>query len=154
MSDRRSAAAFAIAVNLVHASCVDVMDDEESTLDEATIRRFLETGYPKLVAGLAMVSGSRPLAEDAVQEAMARAWERSSRGETIERPEAWVTTVALNLIRSRFRRARAEHRARDRLVPRAAMSPSGDLVDLQRALRALPRRYNVPVRGPVLRLGE
>ena len=39
-------------------------------------------------------------AEDSVQEALARAWERLDRGDGIDRLAAWVTTVALNLARS------------------------------------------------------
>lgn len=69
-------------------------------LDEGTIREFLRTTYPRLVAAVGLISGSRPAAEDAVQEALARAWERSERGEHIESLQAWVTTVAMNLARS------------------------------------------------------
>lgn len=48
--------------------------------DEIAIREFLYTGYPRLVAAAALASGSRPAAEDAVQEALLRAWERSEKG--------------------------------------------------------------------------
>jgi len=92
------------------------------------------------VAGVALVCGSRVAAEDAVQEALARAWERSERGETISSLAAWVTTVALNNTRSGFRRARAERRARDRLRTDTRAPVPEDLVDLSRALASLPRR--------------
>src|SRR5438876_4446338 len=84
-------------------------------LDEATLREFVRTEYPPLVGAVALVSGSKAAAEDAVQEALARAWERSSRGQSIENLAAWVTTVSLNLARSGLRRIRAERRARARL---------------------------------------
>ena len=84
--------------------------------DDETIRTFLATDYPRLVAALSLTSGSRPAAEDAVQEALARAWERSERGERIEALRAWVMTVSLNLIRSGWRRTFAERRARSRLT--------------------------------------
>ena len=84
--------------------------------------------------------GSRAAAEDAAQEALARWWERSSRGQTIEVPEAWMTTVAYNLARSRFRRVRAERRASERLNPREAPEPAADVLDLRRALARLPKR--------------
>jgi RNA polymerase sigma-70 factor, ECF subfamily len=85
-----------------------------------------------------LVSGSRAAAEDAVQEALARAWERDERGHRIESLEAWVTRVATNLARSRWRRLRVERRhASERTSP---AEPSGELVDLRRALDALPRR--------------
>src|SRR2546423_14934826 len=82
--------------------------------------------------------GSRAAAEDAVQEALARAWERDERGHRIDSLEAWVTKVATNLARSRWRRLRVERRhTSERSVPE---EPSGELVDLRRALARLPRR--------------
>ena len=96
-----------------------------------------------MVAGVALACGSYAVAEDAVQEAVARAWERSERGERIASPKAWVTTVAMNLARSYFRRVLAERRARGRLADRVASTAPLDgsaRVDLERALAALPRR--------------
>src|SRR2546423_14320253 len=82
--------------------------------------------------------GSRAAAEDAVQEALARAWERDERGHRIDSLEAWVTKVATNLARSRWRRIRVERRhVSERATP---SEPSGELVDLRRALELLPRR--------------
>lgn len=109
------------------------------------IREFLSADYPRVVAAMALVSGSRPAAEDAVQEALARAWERSQRGERIENVRAWVTAVALNLVRSRFRRLAAERRAAERLGARLALAgpaTSGPeaAIDVGRALAGLPRR--------------
>jgi RNA polymerase sigma-70 factor, ECF subfamily len=89
---------------------------------------------------VALASGSLAAAEDAVCEALARAWERSERGERIETVGAWVTTVAMNLARSRWRRVLAERRARARLDrPREAPDPDAS-IDLRRALASLPRR--------------
>src|SRR5204863_7296044 len=88
-------------------------------LDEQAIRSFLATDYPRLVAGVALMCGSRAAAEDAVQEALARAWERTERGERIESLRAWVTKVAINLVRSGFRRRMAERRAGERMAARA-----------------------------------
>lgn len=110
-------------------------------IDEVAIREFLHSVYPRLVGGLTLVAGSRAAAEDAVQEAMARAWERSERGADIASLPAWVTTVSLNLARSRRRRVAAERRARARLG--ALPSPSDrpdDRMDITQALAALPRR--------------
>lgn len=116
-------------------------------IDDAAINDFLHTAYPRLVAAVALVCSSRPAAEDAVQEALIRAWERSEKGEEIEHLNAWVTTVALNLVRSGLRRVIAERKARSRL---AAMShegagPSGDRIDVERALATLPRRQREAV---------
>jgi RNA polymerase sigma-70 factor, ECF subfamily len=111
-------------------------------VDENEIRRFLAEDYARLVNGLALLCGSLPAAEDAVQEALARAWERAERGRRPESTKAWVTTVARNLLRDRFRRMRAERRAHERLPQPAAEGPAGaeTRMDLARALAALPRR--------------
>jgi RNA polymerase sigma-70 factor, ECF subfamily len=109
-------------------------------LSDADIREFLVTGYPRLVAGLALAAGSRAAAEDAVQEAVARAWERSQRGEPIDSLPAWVTRVAVNLTHSRWRRARVEARGRERLGTPPAAADADDRMDVERALAALPRR--------------
>lgn len=111
-------------------------------LDDTAIREFLVTTYPRLVAGVALVAGSRAAAEDAVQEALSRAWERSERGERIESLPAWVTRVAMNVSKSRLRRVRAEARARERVAGSAARPAPGadERIDVERALAALPRR--------------
>jgi RNA polymerase sigma-70 factor, ECF subfamily len=110
-------------------------------VDEVALREFLHTSYPRLVAAVALVCGSRPAAEDAVQEALLRAWERSEKGEEIDSLEGWVTKVALNLARSGLRRMRSERRARTRLAGSAVGEPpTADRIDVDRALAALPRR--------------
>lgn len=118
-------------------------------VDEIALQEFLHTDYPRLVAAIALASESRPAAEDAVQEALLRAWERSEKGEEIESLTAWVTTVALNLSRSGLRRLRSERRAKARLrVSAWSEDPAlgaGRSVDLERALAALPRRQREAV---------
>jgi RNA polymerase sigma-70 factor, ECF subfamily len=115
--------------------------DNTGRLDEQELRRFIGQRYPGVVAAVALVTGSRPAAEDAVQEALVRAWERSERGEVIEHLAAWVTTVALNLARSGLRRIVAEQKARLRLGPPASPAvPDVDGVAVRQALEKLPRR--------------
>ena len=112
-------------------------------LDEAEIRAYLSSEYPRLVAGLALVLGGRAAAEDAVQEALVRAWERSRRGETINSLPDWVAVVAMNLLRSRLRRIRTELRATERLAARDqhhGTPQSEERLDLVRSLASLPRR--------------
>lgn len=88
--------------------------------------------------------GSRAAAEDAVQEALARAWERSLRGEEIRELGAWVRTVAINLSRSATRRRLAERRAGERLragrLGGLAPEPSAERIDVLDAIAGLPRR--------------
>ncbi len=118
-------------------------------VDEIALQEFLHTRYPRLVAAVALASGSRAAAEDAVQEAMLRAWERSERGEEIESLNAWVTTVAMNLSRSGLRRLRSERRAKARLRARGwtedPAAAAGRAIDVNRALSTLPRRQREAV---------
>ena len=118
-------------------------------LDEVIIREFLQTAYPRLVAAVALVGGSRAAAEDAVQEGLLRAWERSERGEQIESLPAWVATVALNHVRSGLRRLRSERRARTRLrtsgIEEDGQAPTAIRIDIERALAGLPRRQREAV---------
>jgi RNA polymerase sigma factor (sigma-70 family) len=123
-------------------------------LPQDGISEFLQSDYPRLVAGLTLVAGSRVAAEDAVQEGLARAWERSMRGEQIESLRGFVAVVATNLLRSRFRRLLVEQRTRQRLgerldgartLPAAHLSTADLRVDLARALKLLPRRQREAV---------
>ena len=114
-------------------------------VDEGAIREFLHTSYPRLVAAVALACGSRPAAEDAVQEALLRAWERSEKGQELDSLEAWVTTVALNLSRSGLRRLRSERRARARLAAPRGIEPDVQRLDVERALSTLPRRQREAV---------
>jgi RNA polymerase sigma-70 factor (ECF subfamily) len=132
--------------------------------DTDAVEQLARAEYARLVRAVALSCGSTPTAEDAVQEALARAWERARRGESFDHLAGWVVTVALNLTRSRFRRTRREVP----LAERADTSVEHDasLVDLADAVRALPRRqrevvvlhyylgYEVRVIASLLRVSE
>ena len=106
-------------------------------MDEALLR----TLTPTVIGILVRRGADFATAEDAVQEALIRAWERSDKGEEIDSLEGWVTTVALNLARSGLRRLRSERRARARLEASMVGEPAtADRLDVDRALAALPRR--------------
>jgi RNA polymerase sigma factor (sigma-70 family) len=94
------------------------------------------------VNAVALACGSYPLAEDAVQEALVRAWIRSERGERPGSLSAWVAAVALNHARSGWRRAMVDRRAQRRLGERTGTipAPTEDHVEVARALAGLPRR--------------
>jgi RNA polymerase sigma-70 factor (ECF subfamily) len=112
-------------------------------LDEAAIRAFVTSDYPRIVTALSVMCGSRVVAEDAVQQALAKAWERAERGERIDHLAAWVTVAARNLVRSWFRRVRVERRARaalrDQPVSRESTATSDEHVDVERALAGLTK---------------
>jgi RNA polymerase sigma factor (sigma-70 family) len=102
------------------------MDDER--IDDR-IERFVDGDYGRVVGAVALVCGDRARAEDAVQEALAKAWLSRS---TIQSLTPWVTRVALNEVRSRFRRLGAERRAYDRLT--AQVVDGGSVADDPEAL--------------------
>jgi RNA polymerase sigma-70 factor (ECF subfamily) len=107
---------------------------------------FYEVDYSRLVASLTLVTGDPDYARDAVDEAIARAYERLKRGRSIDELGAWVRVVAINFARGRFRKSRTEARARARLVTLAETAEwagarvSGVAIDVQRVLMTLPRR--------------
>jgi len=110
-------------------------------VDENELAAFLRDGYERLVGAVALVAGDTATAEDAVQEALARAWERAQRGEPIEALDRWVAAVAMNLSRSRLRHLRVERRNRHRVIGAQTMdAPSADAVDVLEALRHIPAR--------------
>ena len=67
---------------------------------------FYASNYARFVVQLYAVTGNLPDAEDAVQEAFARASVHWGRVRAYELPEAWVRRVALNVAFTGLRRAR------------------------------------------------
>lgn len=89
---------------------------------DAEIEECIRTEYARLVAVVSVTTRSEAQAEDSVQEAFARAWERSRRGHEFDHLAGWVLTVALNHARSGHRRRQSEQRALARL-PRSTAPP-------------------------------
>jgi RNA polymerase sigma-70 factor (ECF subfamily) len=109
-------------------------------VDQGDLEAFIRDDYARMVTGLALACGSRPLAEDAVQEALARALERTRRAEPIQDLKAWVAVVARNITHGFFRRVAAERRARQRgAEPGSSREEVGqdERMDLLAALRSL-----------------
>jgi RNA polymerase sigma-70 factor (ECF subfamily) len=100
---------------------------------------FYAATYARLVGQLYAVTGDLADAEDAVQEAFARAMIRWSRIRDYDLPEAWVRRVAVNLARQGFRRTRRRLRLLVRLAPPPPdPGPTVDGLVLAAALRSLP----------------
>ena len=94
--------------------------------------------YGRLVAQLYAVTGSLAEAEDAVQEAFARASVRWGRIGGYDSPEGWVRRVALNLAFTGLRRARRLLEVLSR-APAPPVPPlPADSLGLVEALKALP----------------
>jgi RNA polymerase sigma-70 factor, ECF subfamily len=116
--------------------------------DEEQLAQFVAGEYPGLVAALSLVCGDRTAAEDAVQEALARAVVAQRRG-TIDSLPAWVRVVALNQLRNRWRSRSREQKATQRLLDTQVPSGVDDDVevsmDLVAALASLSRRQREAV---------
>ncbi|WP_433016712.1 RNA polymerase sigma factor [Kribbella sp. CA-294648] len=108
--------------------------------DEETVRELYEGCYRRLVGQVFAVCGNRGEAEDAVQEAFVRAVEKPRRFAQIDNQEAWLRTVALNVLRSRYRRATRFHGllSRQPAPVTTTTGMSADRVALVDALRQLP----------------
>jgi RNA polymerase sigma-70 factor (ECF subfamily) len=100
---------------------------------------FYSASYVRLRRQLFAVTGDLAEAEDVLQEAYARASLRWSRLRAYDAPEAWVRRVALRLAAMTARSLRRRARALLRLgQPPELPDMTPDVVDLYRALRALP----------------
>lgn len=107
---------------------------------EAEFDEFFRREHTPLLRYCWGLTLEREAARDTAQEAMSRAWRDWDRiGATA--PSAWIRTVALNLVRSDWRRARpgSGHR-----VDHASAATSVD-PDLVAALRELPERQREAV---------
>ena len=103
---------------------------------------FYRASYPRLVGQLTVMTGSLEDAEDAVQEAFARASTRWPRLRDYDLPEAWVRRVALNLATSGLRRTRRQRAALARLqLPSTEAGHTTDRLAIQAGLGRLPLHY-------------
>jgi RNA polymerase sigma-70 factor (ECF subfamily) len=102
------------------------------------IQDLYAASYRRLLGQLIGVTGSVAEAEDVVQEAFVRGLDHPRRMLGADNPEAWLRTVAVNLARSRWRRAQRLVGLAPRLVEEPRDSDTDGNVDLLQALRELP----------------
>ena len=109
---------------------------------ELDLRDIYAASAARLVAQLYGVTGDFAEAQDAVQEAFARALSRPAVLRRVDKPEAWLRRVAMNVARSRHRRRAVFDRiARSGRLSVADTAPpiSPDHVAIVAALQRLPR---------------
>jgi RNA polymerase sigma-70 factor (ECF subfamily) len=112
---------------------------EEAGMDERTFDEFYATSYRRLIGQTYAICGNLAEAQDCVQEAFVRAWDKRRTLDMDQAPEAWVRTVAYRLAVSRWRRARKALRPPDRAYASTCPAePSVTRVALNRALQKLP----------------
>jgi RNA polymerase sigma-70 factor (ECF subfamily) len=110
----------------------------------ASVGEVYHACYRRLVAQVYAFTSDVTEAQDVVQEAFARALARPRGFADIDNPEAWLRTVAVNLVRRKWRRRRLLDTIllRERPVQRLIEpGPEPDRTDLTGALAALPERY-------------
>lgn len=106
---------------------------------------FYMAHWRPVVATLRVVTGDAEQAEDAAAEAFTRALARWSSVSRLDEPAAWVYKVALNEVRSRWRRKAPERRALARLAAGTDLEYEPAVPDhgLWQAVAALPDRMRM-----------
>jgi RNA polymerase sigma-70 factor (sigma-E family) len=113
---------------------------------EADFDVFYRTTRHRVVTTLYALTGDLGEAQDAAQEAYARAWQRWSRLAGYEDPEAWVRVVGRRICLSAWRKARNGLKAyRQHGTAPPTAPPGDDTVALIGALRRLPADQRVAI---------
>ncbi|MGB2568241.1 SigE family RNA polymerase sigma factor [Micromonospora citrea] len=100
---------------------------------------FYRSSRQRMLGFVYVLTGNLAEAQDAVQEAYVRAWQRWSTVSGYDDPEAWVRVVASRIAVSRWRSLRSRARAYLRHgVQESVPGPGTDTVDVVAALRRLP----------------
>jgi len=111
---------------------------------EQAVGELYHACYRRLVAQLYAYTLDVTEAQDVVAEAFARALARPAGLSDVDNPEAWLRTVAINVVRRRWRRRRLFDviMLRERPVQRhVEPGPEPDHADLTAALAAIPKAY-------------
>lgn len=106
-------------------------------MSEIDIQELYAASYRRLLGQLIGVTGSVAEAEDVVHEAFVRGLDHPRRLLGADNPEAWLRTVAVNLARSRWRRAQRLIALAPRLVEEPRDFDADGNVELLQALRQL-----------------
>ncbi|MEY9925499.1 RNA polymerase sigma-70 factor (ECF subfamily) [Catenulispora sp. GP43] len=110
-----------------------------SARSEADFEAFYSASSRRLLGHVYAMVGDLSEAEDALQEAYARAWQRWGRVSGYEDPEAWIRTVAYRIAISSWRRTVNRLRAHRRGAgSEEAPGASPDRLAVIAALRAIP----------------
>jgi RNA polymerase sigma-70 factor (sigma-E family) len=104
------------------------------------IDELYDASYGRLVVQMLALCGNQGDAEDAVQEAFVQALRHRDRLAFVDRPEAWLRTIALNHLRNRWRHAQVVRRLQVKVPgPQQELDLGPDHVALVAALQRLDR---------------
>ncbi|MEH0935260.1 SigE family RNA polymerase sigma factor [Micromonospora psammae] len=105
---------------------------------------FYRSSRQRLLGFVYVLTGDLAEAQDAVQEAYIRAWQRWSTVGGYDDPEAWVRVVAGRIAVSRWRSLRSRAKAYLRHGAESSVpGPGTDTVEVVAALRRLPEEQRV-----------
>ena len=116
--------------------------DAEVVAPPTTFEAFFLQERDRLFGLMCLVTGNRSDAEEIVQDAFLKMWERWDRRGALENPAGYLHTTAMNEVRKRYRRSATLRRILPRLSSgRDRSEPADTGVLLSAALRELePRR--------------
>ena len=114
-------------------------EEARSRVSPDEFTEFYAASFRRLVGQLYAMTGDSAEAQDAVQEAFVRAWERRGKLDSHGSPEAWIRATAWRIAVSRWQRARLGGLLmRSRPAAVTTDGPSPDRVALVDALRKVP----------------
>ena len=123
----------------------DVIVDDPLGLS-ISFEDFFEVEHARLFGALALVTGDRQEAEDVMQEAFLRVWERWHLVQSFASPTGYLYRTAMNVFRMRRRKAlTASRRIARRLLPTDDVEAAEARSDLDRGLAALSVRQRAAV---------
>jgi RNA polymerase sigma factor (sigma-70 family) len=108
---------------------------------EPSFEEFFEFEQERLLRVLWLVTGSLQEAEDIVQDAFVRLWERWPSVSSMESPTGYLHNAAMNIFRNRYRRAKLGLRsAAGSGPPVDAFASAEDRISVSTALGSLTRK--------------
>jgi RNA polymerase sigma factor (sigma-70 family) len=125
---------------------VELRQEPEAPVAPLSFEELFLDSHDRLYRALYFITGSSADAEELMQEAFLKLWERWDRIDEIDDPVAYLFRSALNGFRMRMRRTRVAAR---RLMPAASTRDPFDDVnvreDVRRMLRGLPSRQRAAI---------
>ncbi|MCA1726114.1 MAG: RNA polymerase sigma factor [Actinobacteria bacterium] len=125
---------------------VFTVDDVAATGEHTSFEAFFLAHHQRLYRALGLITTRTQEAEELAQEAFVRVWERWPHVARMDSPEGYLYRTAMNLLRSRLRRATVAAR---RLIPRPATPDPFEAVEardeLARGLARIPPRQRAAV---------